>query len=360
MSKKKILFQLNYLYHIPAVAPIIELFAEDSNYDVAFQISLDFEYKLGIFRKRIPQSNFNTYFPSNVRSVEHEDEFDIIFGTDVIDASKFRNALLCMVYHGPTFNKTVTYRELQRHTENQYIIFVESQFTADKLIESNSIGNSETVVAGFPKLDPYLNNRYNQNTVLKELGLDGNKKTILYAPTYKPTSIYDLRSEIFHATQSHNLIIKLHHYSWMGKYANRNQSRLFKNQIKYFDHAILVPQDFYNIIPLYAAADTLISEASGALIEFLITEKMGIVYDLPDKYLARSNSEPLLSDNRDYLKNKFIHISSPQQLQSAIDSALNPDKQQIEKIKDYKNKYFFKNDGKASERIKAYIDNLLL
>ena len=360
MSKKKILFQLNYLYHIPAVAPIIELFAEDDKYDVAFQISLDFEYKLGIFRKRIPQSNFNIYFPSNVRSVKQGDEFDVVFGTDVIDASKFRNALLCMVYHGPTFNKTVTYRELRRHAENRYIIFVESRFTANKLTESKSIGNSEMVVVGFPKLDPYLNNRYNQDTVLDELGLDSNKKTILYAPTYKPTSIYDLYSEIFYATQSHNLIIKLHHYSWMGKYASRNQNRLFRKQLDNFEHAILMPQDFYNIIPLYAAADTLISEASGALIEFLITEKMGIVYDLPDKDITRSNSESLLSNNRDYLQDKFIHISSPQELQSAIDSALNPNERQIEKIKDYKNKYFFKNDGKASERIKSYIDNLLL
>lgn len=359
MSKKKILFQLNYLYHVPAVAPIIELFAQDDKYDIAFEISLDFEYKLGIFRKRFPQSSFKEYFPDNVRSIKNGEQFDVIFGTDVIDRTKFKDATLCMVYHGPTFNKTVTYRELQKHSDDKYIIFVESEFTADKLIESNSIGNSEALVVGFPKLDPYLNGKYNKDDILIDLGLDKNKQTVLYAPTYKPTSIYDLYQEIFEATKSYNLIVKLHHYSWMGKYASRNQSRLFLNQLKNYNHAIILPQDFYNIIPLYAAADTLISEASGALNEFLITEKVGIVYNLTVKDLTSSKSGSLLSYDGSYLENEFINIFTPDQIEEAINKALNPSMEQIEKIKKYKNKYFYKNDGKASERIKTYIDNLL-
>jgi CDP-glycerol glycerophosphotransferase (TagB/SpsB family) len=360
MSKKKILFQLNYLYHLPAVRPIIELFSHDNNYDVVFEISRDFEYKLGFFRKRLPQSNFDKYFPPNVRSYEKKEEFDVVFVTDVITKSKNGNALQCMVYHGPTFNKTVTYRELQRNRTDNYIIFVESQYTADKLIESNSIEKSEVVVVGFPKLDPFLNGNYNKKSIVNELGLDKNKKTILYAPTYKPTSIYNLYENIFETTRQYNLIIKLHHYSWMGKYANRNQSRLFEKQLEHFDHAILMPKDNYDIVPLYIAADTLISEASGALTEFLITEKMGIVFKLKDIEIMRSNSESLLSYDKDYLQNEFIHISSPNQLPKAIERALKPKRQQIENIRIFKKKYFYKNDGKASARIKTYIDNILL
>lgn len=360
MLKKKILFQLNYLYHIPAVEPIIELFANDNRYDVAFQISLDFQYKFGIFRKRISQSKCLKYFPRNVRTIEDNEEFDVVFGTDVINNSNFKNTMKCIVYHGPTFNKTVTYRELHKHLNDNYTIFVESQFTKNKLMESNSIGNSKTEVVGFPKLDPYINKKFEKNEILDELGLDANRKTILYAPTYKPTSLFHLKDEIFKVTQDYNLIIKLHHYSWMGKYANRNQSRLFIRRLKKYSHSVLLPQTYYNIIPLYNVADTLISEASGALTEFLITEKVGIIYNLKEKYLIHTNSEPLLAHNNDYLREVYINISSPDELSAALIAALNPTDNQLKKIKKYKERYFYKNDGKASERIKTYIDNLLL
>ena len=242
MSKKKILFQLNYLYHLPAIEPIIHLFANDPDYEVVYQINMDFRYHFGIFRIKVDQSEYKKYFPENVRTLRKKEDFDVVIGTDMIDNSKFNNDHSCVVYHGPTFNKTVTHRELLKHIDEQYIIFAESEFTKGKLLESKSIGRSNIEVVGFPKMDPYLNNNFDKKQILQELKLDGNKKTILYAPTYKPTSIYDLSDKIFEVTKKYNLIIKLHHYSWMGKYANRNQSKIFIDKQKQYSHAVLLPQ----------------------------------------------------------------------------------------------------------------------
>lgn len=360
MPKKKILFQLNYLYHLPAVEPIVQLFAEDLNYDVVYQIGLDFQYKFGVFRRKVDQLKFRKYFPNNVREVVSNEEFEIVIGTDIIDRTKYKSTHYCIVYHGPTFNKTVTYRELKKHSSEKNTIFTESDFTKEKLLESDSVGNSIVEVVGFPKMDPFINYEFDRSKILNELGLDEDKKTVLYAPTYKPTSIYDLSDEIFEATINYNLIIKLHHYSWMGKYASRSQSRLFTKKLKEYKHAALLPREDFNIVPLYAVADTLISEASGALTEFLLTNKIGIIYNLDWKQLSRSNDEPLLSQNNDLLKDVFVQISSPSELSLAIDKALNPDEESISLAKKYRDKYFSMNDGKASKRIKAYIDNMLL
>ena len=91
MPKKKILFQLNYLYHLPAVEPIIQLFANDPNYDVVYQINLDFKYRFGLFRKRVDQQEYNKYFPDNVRSIEKNEHF-----TDrVIDTVKRKIDIRC-------------------------------------------------------------------------------------------------------------------------------------------------------------------------------------------------------------------------------------------------------------------------
>jgi len=355
---KKVLFHLNYLYHLPAVEPIIELFAADDNYDTSIHLELDFDYKFGIIRKKKPIGYLNNFIDNNVRIAKQEEEFDVVFVTDVVDKSLYPNAKLCMVYHGPTFNKTVTYRELKKHNTDNYLIFAESQYTVDRFIESRSLGNSTTEIVGFSKMDPIINNKYNRATILRELELDINKQTILYAPTYKPTSLYDLRNEIFESTKEYNLIIKLHHYSWMGKYAKRSQSKMIQKQIRKYDHAVLMPRDFYNIIPLFAITDTLISEASGGLTEFLITEKAGIIYNIKNKDLAHSDRQPLLSTEDNFLKDSFIAIDSPTELSNAIKMALNPSSDRKKSIQRDKGEYFYKNDGKASKRIKMVVDKL--
>ena len=67
-----------------------------------------------------------------------------------------------------------------------------------------------------------------RDKILQSLGLDPKKPVILFAPTYKPTCIYDLKDAIFEATTEYNLIIKLHHYSWLGKYASDRQHKIFE------------------------------------------------------------------------------------------------------------------------------------
>ncbi|NHZ85732.1 MAG: CDP-glycerol glycerophosphotransferase [Planctomycetia bacterium] len=357
-TSKKILFQLNYLYHLPALEPIIETFVSDKRYDIAVALTRDFDYRLGILRKKKSEEYLLKFTIKNVRTASENEIFDIVFATDTVYSKQYKDAKICMVYHGPTFNKSVTYRELRKHKDDKYLIFVESQYAVDKFQEADCIGSSETRIVGFPKLDPIINNKYDRSEILSQLGLNEKKKTILYAPTYKPTSLHDLSEKIFDVTKNYNLIIKLHHYSWMGKYANRKQSRIIKNQVGDYEHAVLLPRDFYNILPLFTVADTLISEASGAITEFLITGKVGIIYDLEDEVLMRSDSESLLLHDKEFLRGVYIHINNPSQLSIAIKKALNPTKTRLAKVNIAKEKYFYKCDGKASQRIKSIIDNI--
>ena len=357
-NKQNILFHINYLYHLPAIEPIVDLFADDENYDTAIHLDLDFDYKFGIFRKKKPDRYLDKFVRKNIRVATRVDKFDVVFVTDVVDRVLYPKATICLVYHGPTFNKTVTYRELKKHNNDNYLIFAESQYAVNRMIEADCLGNTKTEIVGFPKMDPILNGIFDRNKILNELGLDINKKTILYAPTYKPTSLYDLKDEIFQSTIDYNLIVKLHHYSWMGKYANRNQSRMMQKQVEKYNHAILIPREEYSIIPLFAIADTLISEASGGLTEFLITGKIGIIYNIKNKGLKHSDDEPLMSTGENFLKEAFITIDSPNELKDALENALNPSKDQLKSINRDREKYFYKNDGRASQRIKAYIDKL--
>jgi len=360
MGRIKILFKMFYLYHKAAYDPLIRIFCSDSQYDVAISLTNEITKIFGIFNKKESNNVLTTSLPKNVRISEENEHFDIVIVPDVVDEKKYGNTLLCMLYHGLTFTKTVTYRELEKHKPNKYIIFAESDYAVQQLEKSGSLHNSEVYKIGYPKLDPLFQTRmFNKKHILKSLGLDINKPTVLYAPTYKPTSVYELKNAIFEATQNYNLIIKLHHYAWKGKYARHSQHKIFEQRIKKYHNVALIPNESYSIIPLLYVADTLVSEASGAIPEFLATGKIGVIYDMENNQMRHSDGQRLLVETRkDFLKDSFVHINSPDKLSAGITKALNPLQKMIDAAKKDSNKYFYKLDGKASLRAKNMIEKL--
>ena len=350
-----------YLYHKAAFDPLIELFENDPKYDVALSLTHEVERTFGLFDKDQTKKYLQKFAEEGHRISDENEQFDIVFAPDVVDEKKYGDALLCLIYHGITFTKTVTYRELKKHSNYRYVIFAEGEQSVQSLNASGSIGISEVHTVGYPKMDPFfIEGNFNRDKILKLLNLDPEKPVILFAPTYKPTCLYDLKDEIFEATEDYNLIIKLHHYIWMGKYASHKQHKIFEDRIKQYDHAIIIPKDDYSILPLLYVADTLVSEASGAITEFLATGKTGIIYNLDQESLKHSDGEALLGfDNREYLKDSFVHINRPDELQAGIERALHPTVEMKNVQKDDRDKIFYKLDGKASARVKQTVEQLI-
>jgi len=121
----------------------------------------------------------------------------------------------------------------------------------------------------------------------------------------------------------------------------------------------LLPFEELNIVPYYAVADTLLSEASSTVFDFLALNKFGIIFDLSCDNLKHSDGEPILEiDNREFLKGAFTHIDSGEQIKSAIEQSINPTTEMIEKANEYRENLFFKLDGKAAERMKDRMEEL--
>ena len=267
--------------------------------------------------------------------------------------------MLCFLNHG-TGIKNIMYRNLAGVPDHRYQIFVEGKHRVESIVNSGALGKNEVHLIGLPKLDFYFQGRYaDKDSLLKKWGLDPSKPTVLFAPTYKPTCLYIVKDDIFEQTSDYNLIIKLHPYSWMGKYAPHRQHRIYERRAKKYPHAVLLPYDEYNIVPYYAAADTIISEASSTVFDFLAFEKTGIVFDLPCDRLKHSDGQPLLEiDNRDFLKGAFVHIDSGKDIGQAVEKALNPTPEMIRQADSYREKYFYMLDGNAAKRMVDIIEKL--
>jgi hypothetical protein len=360
VSKTRLLFRIGYVYHKAAFDPVIELFLGDPAYDVYFSLDLEKKRHLGFIDRPFRSPLIDQWIAEGYRFTTGTRGFDVVITGDTLrNAPDYGRTLLCFLNHG-TGIKTILYRNLARVPNDKYQIFVEGQHRVESLLTSPSLGRNEVHLVGLPKVDPILQGKFDREAVLRRWGLDPSRKTVLFAPTYKPTCLYDVKDDIFEQTRDHNLIIKLHPYSWMGKYAPHKQHRIYESRVSRYPHARLLPFDEYNIVPYYVAADTLISEASSTVFDFLVTGKTGIVFDLPSDTLKHSDGQPLLEvDNREFLKDAFVHVQSGKGIGKAVERALAPtDEMQLAALRE-RDHLFYGLDGRASERFKARIEHLM-
>lgn len=361
MKRRRLLFKIGFVYHKAAFDPVIELFRGDDRYDVFFALDEERVRRFFLnFRHRPPI--VDEWVRDGYRFTEEKSGFDVVITGDTVrDAAAYGPTVLCFLNHG-TGIKNILYRNLSTQLDTRYQIFVEGRYRVERIAESGFQGKSEVHLIGLPKLDWYFQGRYRDRAaLLRRWGLDPNRRTVLFAPTYKPTCMYELKDAIFTATQDrYNLVIKLHHYSWMGKYAPHRQHRIFERRVKQYAHSVLLPPSEYNIVPYMAAADTLVSEASSTVFDFLALGKTGIIYDLASDRLVHSDGQPLLTeDNREFLKGAFVHVNAPERLGEAIERALQPTPDMRTAADAQRGYYFHGLDGHASQRLKDKVEELL-
>jgi hypothetical protein len=357
----KLLFEVGHLYHRAALDPLYHVFRQDPRYEIAFSCSYDAEGRLGVFKRSLRHELEARFRDEGLTVTKATRGFDVVIvGDTVRDPQRYGSTLLCLVNHGTGF-KNILYRNLQAQPHTRYQIFVEGDYRAHSIRRAGVEGGSTIHKVGLPKLDPLFSAGYPTRTqILRRLGLDPERPTVLFAPTYKPTCIDRVRESIIEATRGYNLIIKLHHYSWRGKYAPHWHHTIYERAVGQTSHAVLIPVDDYNILPYMHAADTLISEASSTIFDFLALDKTGIIFVLPDEVLQHHNGEPLLSeDPQQFLSGAFLHIHSPEQIRDAIAEALVPDPERHRMAQQYRDAYFYGLDGQASLRTKTTIERLL-
>jgi len=362
MARVRLLFKIGFVYHKAAFDPVIEQYLGDDRYDVHFALDEERIRRFGFLNLPYRPPIVDQWVREGYRFTTEKRGFDVVIAGDTVrDAAAYGTTLLCFLNHG-TGIKTILYRNLSQHRDTRYQIYVEGRYREEKIRASGQQGRSEVHVVGLPKLDGVFQGRYADRAgFLAARGLDPGRPTVLFAPTYKPTCLYDVKDAVFEATAGRcNLVIKLHHYSWMGKYAPHEQHRIFERRVRRFPHARLVPMEEYNIVPWMAAADTLLSEASSTVFDFLALGKTGIIYDLPGDRLRHSDGMPLLGeDNREFLKDAFVHVARPDDLGDAVTRALAPTPAMRAAQDRERDHLFDRLDGQAAARMKASIEQLL-
>lgn len=356
----KALIYIEHLYHRASLDPVCRALQNSGSFTIDFLAGRDAERKFLFFNRSLKKQIEQDIVDHGGTIAKTTAGYDLVVTGDLLRKPEiFGNARLVFINHG-TGIKTILYRLLEKQQQTSYLILIEGEYRKQKILEHNVQGKSHIKVVGYPKLDPFFNKAYDRDKILANIGLDPKQPTLIYAPTYKPTSINFIRDRILEQCKDINLIIKLHQYSWRGKYAPKWHHRIYQKNIDNFNNTYLVPSNDYNIMPYLAAADVLLTEASSTMFEFLAMGKTGIIYDLPCDQLKHSDGQSILDeDNRNFLKDTFIHIDSPHQIRDGFNRALDPPPEYLINAENWRNKLFYKLDGQASQRTVNHILNFL-
>ena len=360
--KKRILFDLKQQYYFNSFISILQAFAGDDRFEISFYVGANDERTWGfvpVSRKARIERWLKTQGYAVARSPLG---FDAVVAGDALkDPDRYGNPLLFVSDHGPG-TKTLRFRNIVRQKDRQYTVFVEGRYWMEVIKRFGCEKDADWIMSGVPKLDTlFWPGYYDRARVLSGLGLSPDKKTVLYAPSYRPSCIPFIGDSVGALADDYNLIIKLHPYSWGGKYAPSRQSSQYVNLARRNPRIALIPRDDFDIHPYIFAADTVISDTSSALAICLALGKTGMVADFPYPRMKHSDGMPVVSDEpSEYLKGVFVHFSDAGRLKEAAEEALHPSEEARKRLLDYRDYYFRGLDGKAGLRARNLIVARLL
>ena len=212
---------------------------------------------------------------------------------------------------------------------------------------------------GFCKLDPIFN-RTEVGVDLIRLGLNGEKQTILYAPTFNPSSLERFPDNWPADFSSYNILIKPHTFTYTRAQYKKQRQKL--KRWAGYQNVYVADEQELSLLPFMKNADILLSEASSTLFEFAALDKPVIVcnffklkwsYRGPFKYRFEKRFG---KDNVIY-EDIGLHVNSYKELLHAIPQQLaNPDEFSANRRK-YTEDHVGPTDGLASQRIVDYLEN---
>lgn len=250
-------------------------------------------------------------------------------------------------------NPSVSQNVVRNFLSADYLISP-NEHTTNMFLDSyklKGIYNGEIIEEGYPRIDLTFHTEsdtYNDFLVKIGLSMDKNKKTILYAPTWKGTNVSKAKNDMYQiiadmnylknrVSEEYNLLIKVHPFLYV-------EARRFP-EIK----DVLIP-DFVDTNELLSVVDILITDYSSIFFDYLVTDKpiLFYVWDYDDYNETRGR----------YLSDEELPGPTLFTINEVADAVQN-----IEKVSpDYKNVYLNAkdrfarhDDGDVTKRIVEYI-----
>lgn len=353
----KIIFDVQELYYLAQYLPVLREL-EKRNVSCSFVIyeNQDFNHLL---TKAVNEENLDACFVKDKhQALEHylEKKADwVIFGNHFFDVKSLHTVSKTAQFgHAIGIKKSYYTKSKTQMT----VRFVEGKRRLE--IIKKMYPKANFVLTGFAKLDPVYNKKI-AGLDLDLMGLDPEKKTILYAPTFYPSSIELFSDDFPNDFSEYNIIVKPHYFS-LTKKKYMGQQNKFNTWKTRYSNVYVASLDEHSLLPFMVTADILISEASSSLFEFAALDKPVVWCDflhLRWSYRGLFHFRLKSRLDQDILKFSDIgpHAANFADLKQIVDEQLAAPAMFSSKRKKYCNLFVGVVDGKASQRIADYLCN---
>lgn len=231
------------------------------------------------------------------------------------------------------------------------ITFIFGQYFYDLLTKKSIYTPNQVVVTGQPRYDVlyYANEIYNRDNFLKNYKIDSSNKIILWTTQCHGISneenlknfkaVFDTMQNIKNVT----LIIKQH----PGE--GKRYTKMLEDCLNdYTLNAVVMPKNSDTYEQLFIC-DLLITKTSTTAMEAVALNKPVIILNLS------GDSDPV-----DYVKEGVAFgVYNEEDLKPAIEKLVEDDFEQAKNRKEYIEKYLYKIDGKAAERVVSFLIQII-
>ncbi len=304
MQKYFATFYVAYPYYFPHFLPISKELIR-RGYSIYFVLSNKQNSQL---MEKIAKDNSLDYSFGEERLFEIESKF-IFFANPYKRADELKAATI-FLEHGIGTKSTGFYHVV----EYIDIYLVEGTYKYNRISELYKEHQDKLKIVGFSKFDSIINMGKDEKISLyKKYGLDPTKKTILYAPTFFPSSIEKMSDNFPDDFKECNIIVKAHYLTYERKRYKNQRKKL--SHWSSFQNCTVVGVDEYNLVPFFAISDVMISDESSAMFEFA------------------SLNRPVISNR--YFKLRFSYYFMPWKLKKRIDSKKDKYRQILDNADNY-------------------------
>jgi len=322
IEKKRVLFTGYAQVHFVCFLPVYRLLAVDPDVDVFLSGGFKrkdgdaVSYDLKGFYDPFPVDKDHVISLDRVKS-EH---FDVLVSAHLSD-SLFPKSVgkKVQIFHGVSIKNLAVRPKALRYDilclPGEYHA---GQYRSNGLIRDN---RAKCLITGFPKTDALATGSgLDRDALLRGMGLDPSRPTILFAPTGEKYNALDVMGkevvEAISRIKEWNLLVKPHDHP-------KKNIDWFTELAPYESRQVRLVRD-KDISPYLFAADLLITDMSSVAVEYTLLDRPIIFLDIP-KLMKRVVKRAPALDLKTYGRKIGRLVASPDELAAAIaDSLANP------------------------------------